>query len=53
MPDVLSADRQTGADPTLRPRTLDVPAYVRAAMVVLGFIPLLHLLATLRLLRSR
>ena len=45
MPDVLSAERAAGADPL--PRALDVPAHARAAMVVLGFIPALHLAATL------
>jgi len=47
MPDALSVDRQMDADATVRPRTLDVPASFRLGMVILGFIPLLHLLATL------
>jgi hypothetical protein len=45
MPDVLSADRQVGVEPV--GRALDLPAYARLLMVVLGFIPALHLIATL------
>ena len=45
MPDVLSADRAVGAEPL--PRALWVPANARVGMVVLGFIPALHLIATL------
>jgi hypothetical protein len=47
MPDVLSADRPASAEPLPRPRALDVSTQVRLGMVVLGFIPVLHLIATL------
>lgn len=47
MPDVLSADRAAGAGPVPPSRALDVPADARRWMVVLGFIPALHLIATL------
>ena len=46
MPDVLSADRRAGESLPRAP-ALDVPARARAGMVVLGFIPALHLIATL------
>jgi hypothetical protein len=47
MPDVLSAEPQidTGALP--QPRALDLPAPFRLGMVILGFIPLFHLAASL------
>ena len=47
MPGVLSAERQldTGAPP--QPRALDVPAPFRLGMVILGFIPMFHLAASL------
>jgi hypothetical protein len=47
MPDVLSADRAAGAEPLPRARALDMPADSRLWMVLLGFIPALHLIATL------
>jgi len=47
MPDVLSADRPASADPLPRPRALGVSAQARFGMVVLGFIPMLHAIATL------
>jgi hypothetical protein len=47
MPDVLSADRAASAGPLPPARALDVPAGARLWMVVLGFIPALHLIATL------
>jgi hypothetical protein len=47
MPDVLSANRPASTDPLPRPRALDVSAQVRFGMVVLGFIPILHVIATL------
>ncbi len=47
MPDALSAERQIDAGALPQPRALDVPAPVRFGMVVLGFIPLLHLVASL------
>ncbi len=43
MPDVLSADRDRSAEPLAGPRALDVSSVVRLWMVVLGFIPALHL----------
>ena len=47
MPDVLSADRAASAEPLPRARGLHVPAHARLLMVVLGFIPALHLIGTL------
>jgi hypothetical protein len=49
MPDVLSADRPASAGPLpgFSKSALDLPAHVRLAMVVLGFIPAIHLIATL------
>jgi hypothetical protein len=47
MPDVLSADRPASAEPLPRPGALDVSRQVRLGMVALGFIPVLHLIATL------
>ena len=47
MPDVLSADRPASAEPLPRPRALDVSTQTRLWMIVLGFIPVLHLLAAL------
>lgn len=47
MPDVLSADRRFPPDVLPRPRAFDVPAAFRVKMVLLGFIPLLHLTATI------
>jgi len=46
MPDVLSADRPASAEPLPRPRALDVSPQARLGMVMLGFIPVLHLIAT-------
>jgi hypothetical protein len=46
MPDVLSADRQMPVGALPRPRAFDVPATFRVSMVLLGFIPMLHLIAT-------
>jgi hypothetical protein len=46
MPDVLSADRPPSAERLARPRALDVSTQVRLRMVALGFIPMLHLIAT-------
>ena len=46
MPDVLSAERQLSADATRRTRAFDVPATFRLSMVLLGFIPMLHLVLT-------
>jgi hypothetical protein len=47
MPDVLSVDRAASAEPLPRPGALDVSPRVRLRMVVLGFIPVLHLIASL------
>jgi hypothetical protein len=47
MPDVLSADTQFGRETLPRARAFEVSAAYRAAMVALGFIPVLHLIATL------
>ena len=46
MPDALSADRPASAGPVARTRALEVSTAVRVWMVVLGFIPMLHLIAT-------
>lgn len=46
MPDVLSAERQIAADALPRTRAFDVPAAFRWSMVLLGFIPMLHLALT-------
>ena len=46
MPDVLSADRPAAAESLPRPHAFDVSKEVRLSMVVLGFIPVLHLIAT-------
>jgi hypothetical protein len=47
MRDVLSADRAVGAEALPRARALDLPSRARAGMVLLGFIPALHLILTL------
>jgi hypothetical protein len=47
MPDALSADRTASAERPPRTRALDVSTQARFGMVVLGFIPVLHLFATL------
>jgi hypothetical protein len=47
MPDVSSADRAASAGPLPRSRALDLPGHARVGMIVLGFIPALHLIATL------
>jgi len=47
MPDVLSAERQIDTGALLQPRALDVPAPFRLGMVILGCIPMFHLLASL------
>jgi hypothetical protein len=47
MPDVLSADRHIEAGDLPRPSALDVPPSIRLRMVVLGFIPALHLAAAM------
>jgi hypothetical protein len=46
MPDALSAERTASAEPSPLARALDVSTQARLGMVVLGFIPVLHLLAT-------
>ena len=45
MPDVLSADRPTAGESLTRPQAFDVSTQIRLSMVVLGFIPVLHLIA--------
>jgi hypothetical protein len=47
MPDVLSADRGASAEPLPRPGEMDVPVMVRLWMVIFGFVPALHLGASL------
>jgi hypothetical protein len=47
MRDVLSADRAAGPEAPARARALHLPAGARVGMVLLGFIPALHLIATL------
>lgn len=47
MPDVLSAERQIDAGAMREPRAFDVPAPFRLGMVILGFIPIVHLAASL------
>jgi hypothetical protein len=46
MPDVLSAERAAVGESLLRPHAFDVSRQMRLSMVVLGFIPVLHLIAT-------
>ena len=46
MPDVLSADRPAAGESLTRPHAFDVSTQIRLSMVVLGFIPMLHLIAT-------
>jgi hypothetical protein len=46
MPDVLSAERTAVGESLPRPHAFDVSTQVRLSMVVLGFIPVLHLIAT-------
>jgi hypothetical protein len=45
MPDVLSADRPAPGESLTRPHAFDVSTQMRLSMVVLGFIPVLHLIA--------
>lgn len=45
MPDVLSADRPAAGESLTRPRAFDVSTRMRLSMVVLGFIPVVHLIA--------
>ena len=45
MPDVLSADRPAAGESLTRPHAFDVSTQIRLSMVVLGFIPVLHLIA--------